>query len=248
MPPGRSDLLRRRRAARPAERAAYLDRGLRRRRRTCAAGSRRCSRPTTQAGSFLEPAPAAADADGTRRRPPTDRRPTADRTSAPGTVDRRPVQAARADRRGRHGRGLAWPSRPSRSSGRSPSSSSRPGWTRRQVLARFEAERQALALMDHPNIAKVLDAGTTDARPAVLRHGAGQGRADHRVLRRAPADARGSGWSCSCRSARRSSTPTRRAIIHRDLKPSNVLVALYDGRPVPEGDRLRRGQGDRASR
>ena len=48
-------------------------------------------------------------------------------------------------------------------------------------------------------------------RPAVLRHGTGQGHADHRVLRRAAADARGSGWNCSSRSARRSSTPTRRA-------------------------------------
>ena len=48
------------------------------------------------------------------------------------------------------------------------------------MIARFEAERQALAMMDHPNIAKVLDAGTTDTRPALLRDGAGQGRADHR--------------------------------------------------------------------
>ena len=54
------------------------------------------------------------------------------------------------------------------------------GMDTRQVVARFEAERQALALMDHPNIAKVLDAGATDDRPAVLRDGAGQGRADHR--------------------------------------------------------------------
>ena len=60
----------------------------------------------------------------------------------------------------------------------------KPGMDTRQVLARFEAERQALALMDHPNIAKVLDAGATADGPAVLRHGAGQGRADHRVLRR----------------------------------------------------------------
>ena len=57
----------------------------------------------------------------------------------------------------------------------------KPGMDSAQVLARFEAERQALALMDHPNIAKVLDAGTTDARPALLRHGAGQGRPDHRA-------------------------------------------------------------------
>ena len=115
----------------------------------------------------------------------------------------------------------------------------------RQVIARFEAERQALALMDHPNIAKVLDAGATPDGPALLRHGAGQGHPDHPVLRRTAGCRSASGWSCSCRSARRCSTPTRRAIIHRDLKPSNVLVALYDGVPVAEGDRLRRGQGRR---
>ena len=45
---------------------------------------------------------------------------------------------------------------------------------------------------------------------------------------------RASGWSCSSRSARRSSTPIRRAIIHRDLKPSNVLVTMYDDKPVPK--------------
>ena len=86
----------------------------------------------------------------------------------------------------------------------------KPGMDSAQVIARFEAERQALAMMDHPNIARVLDAGTTDSRPALLRHGAGQRRADHRVLRRQPAHARASGWSCSSPSARRSSTPTRR--------------------------------------
>ena len=50
-----------------------------------------------------------------------------------------------------------------------------------EVLARFESERQALALMDHPNIARVLDAGTTDDGPSLLRHGAGARRADHRT-------------------------------------------------------------------
>ena len=59
----------------------------------------------------------------------------------------------------------------------------KPGMDTREVIARFEAERQALALMDHPNIAKVLDAGATDTRPALLRHGAGQGHPDHRLLR-----------------------------------------------------------------
>ncbi len=51
-----------------------------------------------------------------------------------------------------------------------------------QVIARFEAERQALAIMDHPNIARVLDVGRHGNRPPLLRDGAGQGRADHRVL------------------------------------------------------------------
>ena len=86
----------------------------------------------------------------------------------------------------------------------------KPGMDTRDVVARFEAERQALALMDHPNIARVLDAGSTPAGPAVLRDGAGPRRADHRVLRRAEARRRRTGWRCSCRSARRSSTPTRR--------------------------------------
>ena len=60
----------------------------------------------------------------------------------------------------------------------------KPGMDSRQVIARFEAERQALALMDHPNIAKVLDAGATTTWSAVLRDGAGERRADHEVLRR----------------------------------------------------------------
>ncbi len=64
----------------------------------------------------------------------------------------------------------------------------KPGMDTRQVIARFEAERQALALMDHPNIARVLDAGETELGPPSLRHGAGQGRADHRLLRSEPPD------------------------------------------------------------
>ncbi len=63
----------------------------------------------------------------------------------------------------------------------------KPGMDTRQVIARFEAERQAVAMMDHPNIAKVLDAGTTapagaGTRPALLCHGAGQRCPDHKIL------------------------------------------------------------------
>ena len=110
----------------------------------------------------------------------------------------------------------------------------KPGMDSRQVIARFEAERQALALMDHPNIAKVLDAGTTDSGPPVLRDGTGQGHADHRVLRRATADRRASGWSCSSRSARRCSTPIRRASSTATSSRRNILVTLHDGVPVPK--------------
>ena len=58
----------------------------------------------------------------------------------------------------------------------------KPGMDTQQVIARFEAERQALAMMDHPNIAKVLDAGTTSHGPAVFRDGIGQGTAHHPIL------------------------------------------------------------------
>ena len=88
--------------------------------------------------------------------------------------------------------------------------------------------------MDHPNIAKVLDGGMTESGRPYFVMEYGQGRADHRVLRRGPAERLASGWSCSCRSARPCSTPIRKGIIHRDLKPSNILVALYDGQPVPK--------------
>ena len=69
-------------------------------------------------------------------------------------------------------------------------------------------------------------------RPAVLRDGAGPRRADHRVLRPAPARRRASGWSCSSPSARRCSTPIRKGSSTATSSRSNVLVTLHDGRPV----------------
>ena len=86
----------------------------------------------------------------------------------------------------------------------------KPGMDSRQVLARFEAERQALAMMDHPNIAKVFDAGTTDTGRPYFVMELVRGMPDHRVLRPEAAHASASGWSCSSPSARPCSTPTRR--------------------------------------
>ena len=103
----------------------------------------------------------------------------------------------------------------------------------RQVLARFEAERQALALMDHPNIARVLDGGTTSG-PALFRDGAGQGRADHPATATSTASRRGSGWSCSSRSARPCSTRIRRASSTATSSRPTCWSPLYDGKPVPK--------------
>ena len=86
----------------------------------------------------------------------------------------------------------------------------RPGLDSARLLARFEQERQALALMDHPNIAKVLDAGVADGRPYFVMELI-EGVPITRYCDEARLAARGSGWSCSSRSARRCSTPTRRA-------------------------------------
>ena len=103
-----------------------------------------------------------------------------------------------------------------------------------QVVARFEAERQALALMDHPTIATVFDGGTHAGGPAVLRDGVREGRADHDVLRPPPAHARRSGSQLFIQVCEGVQHAHQKGIIHRDLKPSNVLVTIQDDRPVPK--------------
>src|SRR5499433_995131 len=103
----------------------------------------------------------------------------------------------------------------------------------RQVLARFEAERQALALMDHPNIARVLDAGTTDSgRPYfVMELVRGVPITEYCDEQRLTPRDRLELFLPVCQAVQHAH---QKGIIHRDLKPSNVMVALYDGKPVPK--------------
>ena len=109
----------------------------------------------------------------------------------------------------------------------------KPGMDSAQVIARFEAERQALALMDHPNIARVLDAGTTDSgRPYFVME----------LVKGVPITNYCDDAQLTPRERLELFVPVcqaiqhahQKGIIHRDIKPSNVLVTLYDGKPVPK--------------
>lgn len=107
------------------------------------------------------------------------------------------------------------------------------GMDSKQVLARFEAERQALALMDHPNIAKVHDAGTTpDGRPFfVMELVKGVPITKYCDQHRLTPRQRLGLFVPVCQAIQHAH---QKGIIHRDIKPSNVLVALYDDMPVPK--------------
>ncbi|MEX2310415.1 MAG: serine/threonine-protein kinase [Pirellulales bacterium] len=109
----------------------------------------------------------------------------------------------------------------------------KPGMDTRQVIARFEAERQALAMMDHPNIAKVLDAGTTDSgRPYfVMELVKGVPITKYCDDKHLPIRARLELFVQVCQAVQHAH---QKGIIHRDIKPNNVLVAEYDNRAVPK--------------
>jgi serine/threonine protein kinase/tetratricopeptide (TPR) repeat protein len=107
------------------------------------------------------------------------------------------------------------------------------GMDTKQVVARFEAERQALALMDHPNIAKVLDAGATDTgRPYfVMELVRGIRITEFCDQKKLSTQERLELFISVCRAIQHAH---QKGIIHRDLKPSNVLVTTVDGAPVPK--------------
>ena len=107
------------------------------------------------------------------------------------------------------------------------------GMDSKAVLARFEAERQALALMDHPNIAKVHDGGATDGgRPYfVMEYVKGIPLTQFCDDARLSVRDRLALFVPVCQAVQHAH---QKGIIHRDLKPSNILVCLYDGVPVPK--------------
>jgi len=109
----------------------------------------------------------------------------------------------------------------------------RPGMATKQVVARFEAERQALALMDHPHIARIFDGGATDPGQPYFVMELVQGPPiteycdEHRLSTRARLEL----FVNVCRAVQHAH---QKGIIHRDLKPSNVLVPEIDGAAVPK--------------
>ena len=109
----------------------------------------------------------------------------------------------------------------------------KPGMDSRQVIARFEAERQALAMMDHVNIARVFDAGATESGLPYfvmeLVHGVPITRYcdDNHLTPRQRLEL----FVPVCQAIQHAH---QKGIIHRDIKPSNVMITLYDGKPVPK--------------
>lgn len=109
----------------------------------------------------------------------------------------------------------------------------KPGMDTKQVIARFEAERQALAMMDHPNIAKFFDAGTTEVgRPYfVMELIRGVPITRYCDQKKLTTEERIDLFIDTCNAVQHAH---QKGIIHRDIKPSNVLVTLHDGIPIPK--------------
>src|SRR5678816_2190329 len=107
------------------------------------------------------------------------------------------------------------------------------GMDTREVVARFEQERQALAMMDHPNIARVFDAGATEhGRPFfVMELVRGIKITDYCDQANLPTAERLALFITVCQAVQHAH---QKGVIHRDLKPSNILVTLHDGVPVPK--------------
>ncbi|HET8835245.1 MAG TPA: serine/threonine-protein kinase, partial [Gemmatimonadales bacterium] len=108
----------------------------------------------------------------------------------------------------------------------------RRGMDTHEVLARFESERQALAVMDHPNIAKALDAGTTEEGLPyfVMELVTGESLTTYCDRHQLDLRQRLELMIAVCKGVQHAH---QKGVIHRDLKPSNILVRVTDGQPVP---------------
>ncbi|MCH7571308.1 MAG: tetratricopeptide repeat protein, partial [Planctomycetes bacterium] len=112
----------------------------------------------------------------------------------------------------------------------------KPGMDSKQVMVRFEAERQALAMMDHPNVARIFDAGVTPpeagSRPYfVMEHVAGVPITEHCDKHRLSIDVRLNLFMEVCHAVQHAH---QKGIIHRDIKPGNILVSVRDGQAIPK--------------
>ncbi len=204
----------------PAQRAAYLD-------RTCAGDDQLRSqveallRADARAGSFLEAPPAGAGV-------------TLDQTAhidGPGTVIGR---YELLELIGEGGMGLVYLAEQKEPIKRRVALKIiKPGMDSRQVIARFEAERQALALLDHPNVAHVFDAGCTETgRPYfVMEYVKGLSITRYCDDQRLTIEQRLRLFEQVCEAVHHAH---QKGIIHRDLKPSNILVCVHDDRAVPK--------------
>jgi tetratricopeptide (TPR) repeat protein/serine/threonine protein kinase len=213
------------------ERAAFLDEacgGDEARRRRVEALLQAHDNP----GSFLQ-APAVQLSETTDSNPQGEGGPNTVEEAAPGEVSRKVVGPYKLLQQiGEGGMGAVWMAEQTQPVRRKVALKIiKAGMDTRQVLARFEAERQALALMDHPNIARVLDAGTTpEGRPYfAMELVKGQPITKYCDEQRLTPRQRLELFVSVCQAIQHAH---QKGIIHRDIKPSNVLVASYDGRPV----------------
>jgi serine/threonine protein kinase len=109
----------------------------------------------------------------------------------------------------------------------------KPGMDSKRVIARFEAERQALALLDHPSIAHVHDAGTTEQGRLyfVMEYVKGLSITEHCDRHKLAVEDRLGLFQQVCHAVHHAH---QKGIIHRDIKPSNILVSIVDDKPVPK--------------